>query len=406
MSLLRDNYSLIKSEYMRQWLLQGKLTPGISQAISRESSLLESEWLMLAVVKVDGFRTTSENYDFQSRKLYKYAIGNMAGELLQQSGCMTEFVDFGGDHLAIMIAVPQRTTELRSVCLALSRQVAKHTGLEVTIGLSNAYRPHDHWRKVYDDVCELTLFKFIRGEDKVYTEQDYEQYAELNSTLEDDWLDSLIGTIRSGKEEWVQEELEDIFRRFHQMKYGECQFQLRLLLFTVVKSFSKLTSIQSIDGIDHHLKQFARLEDVSGWLREEIHRIISTLSDQRGCNRREKLVDEMLQYIHYHVHDPALSVDQIADHVSLSAKYVRTLFQEHQGISLSNYILGERIKKVQQLLLQTDQPISDISEQCGFQAKSHFFTAFKRATGMTPSQYRQQEQGGEGGEGGGHMHYA
>ncbi|MFU1797576.1 helix-turn-helix transcriptional regulator [Paenibacillus azoreducens] len=90
--------------------------------------------------------------------------------------------------------------------------------------------------------------------------------------------------------------------------------------------------------------------------------------------------------MHYHIHDPMLSVD--AEHVSLSKKYVRQLFDEVRGVSLSSYILNARIDKVKELLRNTDLPITDISQQSGFQTKSHFFTAFKKAMGMTPSQYR------------------
>lgn len=99
----------------------------------------------------------------------------------------------------------------------------------------------------------------------------------------------------------------------------------------------------------------------------------------------------MIEYIRYHIHDPRLSVESIADHIELSAKYSRQLFLDHYGMSLSNYILNMRIEKVKELLQQTDMSVAEIAQQAGFQTKSHFFTAFKKATGMTPAQYRYQQ---------------
>ena len=120
------------------------------------------------------------------------------------------------------------------------------------------------------------------------------------------------------------------------------------------------------------MRQFATLTEVREWLKEETGRMIRQLSDQKGFNRKEKLIGEIIEYVRYHTHDPMLSVDDIADHIALSAKYVRQLFHEHYGMPLSNFILNERLGKVKELLEQTSMQITEIAEQSGFQTKSHF----------------------------------
>ncbi|MGG3280338.1 AraC family transcriptional regulator [Paenibacillus solani] len=388
--MLRDHYPLIKTEYLRQWLLQGRLTDSGRAALARESCLLDYDWLRLAVIKIDSYYEISERYDFVSRKLLKYAIGNIAEELLGTPERPIEVVDFGTDHLVVLVGAASSSPdpELTKKLNELSRQVTRYVKLDVTIAESAARHVHDDLRKVYDDMNELTLFKFVSGDDKIYVEQDFERYADLQAPIDSAVHESLIQTIRSGKEEKVLAMLDEVFTRLQTMKYTECQFQLKLLLFAIVKSFSKVMSIQSVEGIERHLRQFATLTDVHGWLKEEIGRMIRQLSDQKGFNRKEKLIREIIEYVRYHTHDPMLSVDDIADHIALSAKYVRQLFHEHYGMPLSNFILNERLGKVKELLEQTSMQITEIAEQSGFQTKSHFFTAFKKATGMTPSQYR------------------
>jgi len=396
--MLRDHYPLIKTEYLRQWLLQGRLTDSARAAIVRESGLLNYEWIRLVVVKIDSYYELSEQYDFVSRKLLKYAIGNIAEELLGRPERSIEVVDFGSDHLVVIVGSassssspdPELTQELKE----LRRQVAGYVKLDVTIAESEARRVHDDLRKVYDDMNELTLFKFVSGDDKIYIEQDFERYADLQAPIEEAVHESLIQTIRGGKEEKALTMLDELFVRLQTMKYTECQFQLKLLLFAIVKSFSKMTSIQSVEGIEHHLRQFSTLADVREWLKEETGRIIRLLSDRKGFNRKEKLIEEIIEYVRYHIHDPMLSVEEIADHVALTGKYVRHLFHEQYGMPLSNFILNERIGKVKELLEQTSLQVTDIAEQSGFQTKSHFFTAFKKATGMTPTQYRDSMAGG------------
>jgi AraC-like DNA-binding protein len=391
--MLRDHYPLIKTEYLRQWLLQGRLTDSARAAIARESGLLDYEWLRLAVVKIDSYYELSEQYDFVSRKLLKYAIGNIAEELLGRPERPIEVVDFGSDHLVLIVGAATSSPEasLTKELKELRRQVASYVKLNVTIAESEARRVHDDLRKVYDDINELTLFKFVSGDDKIYIEQDFERYADLQAPIEEAVHENLIQTIRSGKEEKALAMLDELFVRMQTMKYTECQFQLKLLLFAIVKSFSKMTSVQSVEGIEHHLRQFATLADVCEWLKEETGRIIQLLSDRKGFNRKEKQIEEIIEFVRYHIHDPMLSVDEIADHIALSAKYVRHLFHEQYGLTLSNFILNERIGKVKELLEQTTMQVADIAVESGFQTKSHFFTAFKKATGMTPSQYRESK---------------
>ncbi|AZS13793.1 helix-turn-helix domain-containing protein [Paenibacillus lutimineralis] len=387
--LLRNHFSLIKAEYLRQWILQGRLYQSTREAISRESELLAFDLIRLVVIKIDSYSTFSEKYDFSSRRLMKYAMGNIAEELLREPGRVIEFVDFGGDHIVVLVGEANPDGDLIGALQTVRREVEKSTGLNITIAASDARHVHDDLRKVYDEISDLTMFKFISGDDKIYTSQDYESYLQTQRTLLDDTLtEHLIQSVRSGNEERMLSMLEELFLQLQTMKYSECKFQLNLLFFTIVKSFNKLTSIQSVESIENHLKHFSTLSEVSDWLKEELLRIINLLTSRKGFSRKDKVVEEMVEYVHYHIHDPMLSVDEIAEHVSLSKKYVRQLFDEVRGVSISNYILNTRIDKVKELLRNTDLPITDIFEQSGFQTKSHFFTAFKKAMGMTPNQYR------------------
>ncbi|MGM1046471.1 MAG: AraC family transcriptional regulator [Bacillota bacterium] len=395
--LLRDHSPLIKTEYLRRWILQGRLSDNAREALSHESRILNYEWIRLSVVKIDAFYETTERYDFTSQRLLKYAIGNIAEELLGNKDRSIEVVDFGGDHLLLLIGVADHAADLNEELSQLSRMVTRYVQLNITVACSTAKHVRDDLRAVYDDLRELTLFKFVSGDDKIYTEQEYERYADLQYQPDDTLQDLLIQSIRSGKDEQSFNLLEQWFIRLQAMKYSECQFQLKLMLFSFVRSFSQLTTVHHVEGIESHLKKFAKLEDIHLWMKHEIARIISLLGDQKSLNRKGKIVDEIIEYIRYHIHDPRLSVENIADHIALSAKYVRQLFLDQYGMSLSNYILNLRIEKVKELLQQSDMSVAEISQQAGFQTKSHFFTAFKKATGMTPAQYRYQQINGASG---------
>ncbi|MEK4060022.1 MULTISPECIES: helix-turn-helix domain-containing protein [Paenibacillus] len=78
--------------------------------------------------------------------------------------------------------------------------------------------------------------------------------------------------------------------------------------------------------------------------------------------------------------------------VQLSGKshaYVCRMFREHLGMSPTQYINELRISYAENLLLNTDMEIVDISLEIGLENVSYFYDLFKRRHNLTPHRYRQ-----------------
>lgn len=388
---MRSHHNLVKDEFLRQWLLQGRMDNTLRDALVREPELLRYSEIFLVVCKMDDYPSITEKYDFASRQLLKYAMGNIAAELFAEQGGALETVDMAGDHVVFLLGTNQDIPSIKSTLKSIKQQIKTHQRLQVTIAMTGRQRIHDDLRSVYDFALELCLLKFISGEDKTYTEEDYEVYLEMQLPYSElKGLDRLPALIKSGKKDQVAGLLQDLFTQMKALKYSESKIQLTVLLFSLVKEFNSLSSLQDVEGIGIQLDRFTTLDDLHRWLKQELFAVIDQLSNRHNLNRRDKLAEEMVNYIHYHFQDPNLSPEDIAKHISLSVKYARQLFQDMQNQSLSQYLLNFRIEKVRELLVQTAMSVEDIAARSGFLTRSHFFTAFKKATGMTPNQYRQQ----------------
>jgi AraC-like DNA-binding protein len=68
------------------------------------------------------------------------------------------------------------------------------------------------------------------------------------------------------------------------------------------------------------------------------------------------------------------------------------MFIETEGIGIKQYILDQRLEAAKNLLLYSDADIGTIATYVGFCDQSHFGKMFKKATGMTPRQYRVTQQ--------------
>ncbi|WP_353719051.1 helix-turn-helix domain-containing protein [Dyadobacter sp. 676] len=81
-------------------------------------------------------------------------------------------------------------------------------------------------------------------------------------------------------------------------------------------------------------------------------------------------------------------VKYFASHLNLSANYLTDLLTKYTGRSTSEHIYLKLIDKAKNMLWSTDEPISAIAYDLGFEHPSHFTKLFKNRTGRSPREYR------------------
>lgn len=104
----------------------------------------------------------------------------------------------------------------------------------------------------------------------------------------------------------------------------------------------------------------------------------------------EDVITPVTDYIKEHLSEK-ISREQLADLVYLHPDYLTHVFKEKTGLSLSAWILKERLNQSRNLLRNTDKSISVIALDCGFSDASYFTRIFRRETGISPRQYREGE---------------
>ncbi len=64
------------------------------------------------------------------------------------------------------------------------------------------------------------------------------------------------------------------------------------------------------------------------------------------------------------------------------------LFTESEGQSIQKFYNGIRIERVKEMLQQDENTIAMIADELGFSTPAYLSTSFKKATGFTPSDYK------------------
>lgn len=93
------------------------------------------------------------------------------------------------------------------------------------------------------------------------------------------------------------------------------------------------------------------------------------------------------QYIDRHYKEN-LTLDLLAEKVSINKFYMAHAFKREYGVSPINYLIGCRIREGKNLLAQTDLSLSQIATVLGFSSSSYFSQSFRKAAGISPMEYR------------------
>lgn len=86
-----------------------------------------------------------------------------------------------------------------------------------------------------------------------------------------------------------------------------------------------------------------------------------------------------------------LTLESVAGRVYVSAAYLSALFKQETGVNFLDYLHCYRIEQAKALLIDGSMKIHAIARAVGYFDEPHFHRTFKKWTGLTPSQYQQQQ---------------
>lgn len=146
---------------------------------------------------------------------------------------------------------------------------------------------------------------------------------------------------------------------------------------------------------DLYLKKIAACKDI-----QEIHKINGECYLQFACLVRDRKRKETS--LNRHVEEckkaivarrfEQITIDELAKEVGISREYLQKLFKQHEGISITAYMIDKKLEAACNMLIFSDRKISEIADYLHFGSVSHFSLVFKRKKGQSPKEYRSKYQ--------------
>ena len=122
----------------------------------------------------------------------------------------------------------------------------------------------------------------------------------------------------------------------------------------------------------------------------DIYGLILSTAEKCYLNHSvESRIFKAKEYIDTHFSDKTISISALAKQAGMSEVYFRKLFGQKYNLSPVQYLISVRIKKAKQLLCYDFLNLNECALQCGFLTAQYFCRVFKKATDMTPNEYRE-----------------
>lgn len=142
-------------------------------------------------------------------------------------------------------------------------------------------------------------------------------------------------------------------------------------------NFRVLTELSEIDDD----------EQLAAWLRKVFDHLLKTIERQTSFTPA-LLIGKALDFMRENLHRD-ITRDETARHSGISPSHFSRLLKERTGRSFTELLRQCRVDLACDLLRESERPLAEIADMCGFCDQSYFTHVFQDVKGMTPRQFRE-----------------
>ncbi len=150
----------------------------------------------------------------------------------------------------------------------------------------------------------------------------------------------------------------------------------------------------NISPLDIRLGEVVLKEDINkeqtSVLRKELGRLGFELLDNNQQQLIEKIKAIAIKQVHY-TDEQNLNISNIlVSELHRDYSYLSKLFSTTEGITIEHFVILQKIERVKELLTYDQQTLSEIADELSYSSVAHLSAQFKKVTGLTPTQFKQQ----------------
>ncbi|WP_055107649.1 response regulator [Paenibacillus ihumii] len=357
------------------------------------------------LVDLDGYAQRTVSWTEQERKLWNFAVRNVLQEAIpDREPHEYVVVQMRQGEWCVLLQLERSrhaasSEQMNEWARAIQRAVKEHIKLTVSLawdqgpleigGLSQTYMrlqralmlhpdyekllPKDPLARDAAAVSEWQLVEEITSGLKMYDKLKVEQGLErLRASLPHISEHSVLGI-----EKFLQYSIIHLLREMRELDFMNSQEEGKMWQH-LQHSHSVKDLLNVITELESHIKEL------------EINKKSSEL-----------LMISAGEYIQRNL-STDIGVDDIANYLNISSSYFSHLFKNHYGETFVEHLRKQRMELAKTMLRLTSRSVTEIGALVGYSDRRYFSKVFQRYTGVTPTEYREQEEQPGSGDGPNH----
>jgi two-component system, response regulator YesN len=206
-------------------------------------------------------------------------------------------------------------------------------------------------------------------------------------------LENFLKSLKLSDMNAVIKQVDLLTERMQNGKYTleHCHQWLLKIISAYLQYVKELNLDNSVDFNKDLYKEFSDVKNIKqfkNWFTGIIGKTFAHL-EKRNKQQNMDIIKIVKTYIAENLHNQ-LSLDILADKVSLSPAYLSTVFKMYTGINITDFILKQRMEKAVKLLYGYKLNVDQIAQKVGFSSSGYFIIKFKECFGMTPKKYQKE----------------
>lgn len=308
-------------------------------------------------------------------------------EIIEHNGIGTPIYAiemYRDNHLAFVCGAPEDSEEsLMLLSKTLRQLVASDT---VPLGYSRAFDNPTYLAQAYLEANQA-LHTAQNTDKSDFYRSDINQQPMFMLEQNDESIEKLANAVKTG-DDYMIRYAEEFFEKLTQsdssqaLQRYQC-YQLVDLYRSLLEASNHAIDMEKFSSVLH--------ENSLSALRVKIPEMIEALQTEIRSGMENSAVSAeaaLIQYIDKNFTNPLLDMNDAADHIGVSIYTASRILKKLTGVNFRSYINDLRLEYAQELLLNTDMSVNDISAQVGFTSPSYFISSFKKAFSMPPGSFR------------------
>lgn len=131
--------------------------------------------------------------------------------------------------------------------------------------------------------------------------------------------------------------------------------------------------------------------DIRSWITSKFYAYADYLQ-LNSPYKKDPTIQKAKTFIHDNIYKK-LKAEDVAEHIGFSENYFTVYFKDKTNENFKNYLQRMKMEKAKEHLKTSDILISELSSMLGYEDYRSLNRAFKKETGLTPSEYQHKYRG-------------